>query len=197
MAVRRSDKRVLVLLFLILDGVEDGGFVSLGSGDDLALCGLHGNGALALAVHVQKLAQVETGAFQHLGSKSEYHVSFSSSTSFARVCLCDRVCSSPFLSDRVGLCVGVWARLPHLYYWKIGSNHSSITFEITNLIHIMRRTYLDFVDEHIVKGVDGLASLLDIFSDRVGDELVHGFLQVSRSNFFGDDLDHLAADVLG
>jgi len=103
-----------------LDGVEDGWFVTLGSGNDLALGGFHGDGAFALTVHVQQLAQVETRAFQDL----------------------------------------------------------------------------DFVDEDIVKWVDGLASLLDVLSDGVGNELVDSLLQVGRAHFLRDDLHHFAANVL-
>jgi len=50
----------------ILDGVEDGWFVAFGPGNDFALGGFHGNGAFALAVHVQQLAQVETRTLQNL-----------------------------------------------------------------------------------------------------------------------------------
>merc|ERR1712168_1749540 len=103
-----------------LDGVKDGGLVTLGPGDDFSLSGLHGNCAFALAVHVEQLAEIETGALQDL----------------------------------------------------------------------------DFVDEDIVERVDGLASLLDVFSDGVRDQLVDSFLQVGRTNLFGDDLHHLTANVL-
>jgi len=103
-----------------LDRVEDRWLVTLGSGNDLALGGFHGDGAFALAVHVQQLAQIETRAFQNL----------------------------------------------------------------------------DFLDEDIVKRVDGLASLLDVFADGVGNELVDGLLQVGRAHFLRDDLHHFAANVL-
>ena len=56
--------------------------------------------------------------------------------------------------------------------------------------------YLDFVDEDVVERVDGVTGLLDVFADRVGDELVHGLLQIRRSDFLRDDLHHFTADVL-
>ena len=49
-----------------LDGVEDGRFVAFGTGHDFALGGFHGDGAFALAVHVQQLAQIETRPLQNL-----------------------------------------------------------------------------------------------------------------------------------
>ena len=49
-----------------LDGFENGRFVAFGAGDDLPLGGFHGDGAFALTVHVQQLAQVEAGALQNL-----------------------------------------------------------------------------------------------------------------------------------
>jgi len=107
-------------MFCFLNGIEDGGLVTLRTGHDLALGGLHGNCALAFAVHVQELAQIETRTLQDL----------------------------------------------------------------------------DFVDEDVVEGIDGLAGLLDVLADRVGNQLVDGFLQVGRSHLLGDDVHHLAADVL-
>ena len=56
--------------------------------------------------------------------------------------------------------------------------------------------YLDFVDEDVVERVDGMASFLDVLADGVGDQLVDGLLEVGRANFLGDDVDHLATNVL-
>jgi len=107
-------------MFCFLNGIEDGGLVTLRTGHDLALGGLHGNSALAFAVHVQELAQIETRTLQDL----------------------------------------------------------------------------DFVDEDVVEGIDGLAGLLDVLADRVGNQLIDGLLQVGRAHLLGDDVHHLAADVL-
>jgi len=111
---------VVIVVVVLLDGVEDGGLVAFGSGDDFALGGFHGDGAFAFPVHVQQLAQVESRTLQDL----------------------------------------------------------------------------DFVDEDVVKRVDGLTGLFDVFADGVGNELVDGLLQVGRSHLLRDDLNHLTADVL-
>ena len=67
--VRISVTKLGGTTFCFLDRIEDGGLVALGARHDLALGGLHGHGALAFAVHVQKLAQVETRTLQDLCQK--------------------------------------------------------------------------------------------------------------------------------
>lgn len=49
---------------------------------------------------------------------------------------------------------------------------------------------------YIFKGVDGVASLADIISHCVRDELVYHFLQLTAGHFTGDNVYHLPADVL-
>jgi len=69
---------------------------------------------------------------------------------------------------------------------------------VQQLAQVETRTLqnLDFVDEDVVERVDGMASFLDVLADGVGDQLVDGLLEVGRANFLGDDVDHLATDVL-
>ncbi|GMS89268.1 hypothetical protein PENTCL1PPCAC_11443, partial [Pristionchus entomophagus] len=54
---------------------------------------------------------------------------------------------------------------------------------------------LDLADVHILQRVDERASLLDVLSDRVGDQLVAHLLQIAGSNLQWDMFDHLGADL--
>lgn len=53
---------------------------------------------------------------------------------------------------------------------------------------------LDLVDKDILKGIDGLAALLDFLSNRVGNEFLNDLLQVARDDFAVDDLKHALAN---
>jgi len=54
---------------------------------------------------------------------------------------------------------------------------------------------LDLADEDITERVDGLASLLDLSSNKFRDELVDQLLQVARRGLSSHDLEHLLADL--
>lgn len=53
---------------------------------------------------------------------------------------------------------------------------------------------LDLVEEDVLEGVDGLASLFDLLADRVRNKLLDNFLQVAAGNLTLDDLKHTLAD---
>merc|ERR1719328_509113 len=55
---------------------------------------------------------------------------------------------------------------------------------------------LHFTDVDIMEGVDSLACLLNISGNRIWDEFVDNFLQVSAAHFSLDDVGHLLPDVL-
>jgi len=79
-----------------------------------------------------------------------------------------------------------------------GHGAFALAVHVQQLAQVETRTLqnLDFVDEDIVERIDGLAGLLDVLADRVGDQLVDGFLQVGRPNLLRDDLHHFPPDVL-
>lgn len=54
---------------------------------------------------------------------------------------------------------------------------------------------LDLADVDLVQGVDALASLLDVDSDGVRDQLLNNVLQVAGRDLAGDDVDHFLADL--
>ena len=54
---------------------------------------------------------------------------------------------------------------------------------------------LDLPDQHILKGEDAVALLLDLLSDGVGDELGDQFLDGGGGDLVTDDLEHLLADL--
>jgi len=54
--------------------------------------------------------------------------------------------------------------------------------------------HLNFSDHDIMKGIDALALLLNVFRDGVGDKLIDDLLEVRARNFRGDDLDHSLSD---
>ena len=55
---------------------------------------------------------------------------------------------------------------------------------------------LDLADEHVLKGVNGLAGLLDLGADGVGNELADEVLEVDSRRFLGHDVRHALADRL-
>ena len=54
---------------------------------------------------------------------------------------------------------------------------------------------LDLPDQHILKGEDTVALLLDLLSDGVGDELGDQLLDGGGGDLVADDLEHLLADL--
>ena len=54
---------------------------------------------------------------------------------------------------------------------------------------------LDLTDEDVAKGVDRLASLLNLGTNELRDELVDQLLQVARCGLSGHDLEHLLANL--
>jgi hypothetical protein len=54
---------------------------------------------------------------------------------------------------------------------------------------------LDLADEDITERVDGLACLLDLASNDLGDELVNKLLQVAGGGLSNHDLEHLFANL--
>merc|ERR1719244_50630 len=55
-----------------------------------------------------------------------------------------------------------------------GSAALALAMHVEQLTKVKTRTLqdLDFVDEDVIEGVDGLGGLLDVLTDRVGDQLV-------------------------
>lgn len=53
---------------------------------------------------------------------------------------------------------------------------------------------LDLVQQDVLEGEDGLAALLDLLTDGVGDQLLDDLLQVAGGDLAGDDLEHALAD---
>jgi len=53
---------------------------------------------------------------------------------------------------------------------------------------------LDLVDKDILKRVDRLAGLFNLFPNRIGDQLLNNLLQVSRGNLAANNLKHALAN---
>mmetsp|Transcript_19323 Transcript_19323/g.46682 ORF Transcript_19323/g.46682 Transcript_19323/m.46682 type:complete len:224 (-) Transcript_19323:186-857(-) len=54
---------------------------------------------------------------------------------------------------------------------------------------------LDFADEDVLEGEDGLAGLLDLLADRLGDEFPDKVPELHFAGLTGHDLDHLPPDL--